>query len=81
MPAFDGTGPQGMGPLTGRGFGPCGRGFRRGWGCGLGRFFGRFRPQSSQTQTDDLTDYVKSLEEEVKLAKEELSRLAKDQKK
>jgi hypothetical protein len=24
MPKFDGTGPMGMGPRTGRGFGPCG---------------------------------------------------------
>lgn len=24
MPAGDGTGPQGRGPLTGRGLGPCG---------------------------------------------------------
>ena len=35
MPFQDGTGPRGMGPLTGRGFGPCGRNF--------GRSFGRFR--------------------------------------
>ncbi len=43
MPAFDQTGPQGQGPMTGRGFGPCGYGGgffggRRGWGfC---RWFG-----------------------------------------
>jgi len=38
MPAQDGTGPQGQGPLTGRGLGPCGRGFgfRRGFGRGFG---------------------------------------------
>lgn len=37
MPQQNGTGPQGMGPMTGRGMGPCagnkpagmGRGFRR----------------------------------------------------
>ena len=33
MPGFDRTGPTGYGPMTGRGFGPCGygrgRGFRR----------------------------------------------------
>jgi len=81
MPAFDGTGPRGMGPLTGRGFGPCGRGFRHGWGGGLGRFFGRFCSPSPQTQTDDLSNYVKSLEQEIKLAKEELIRLKKDQEK
>ena len=35
MPRFDGTGPGGYGPMTGRGFGPCGRGYgypmRRRW--------------------------------------------------
>jgi adenylosuccinate synthase len=29
MPYRDGTGPAGMGPRTGRGLGPCGRGFAR----------------------------------------------------
>ena len=38
MPAFDGTGPGGMGPMTGRGMGPCGGGY--GYGRGLGRGFG-----------------------------------------
>ena len=50
MPWGDGTGPLGMGPMTGRGFGFCsgynrpgaetprfGRGFRRGRGFGPGR--------------------------------------------
>jgi len=32
MPRYDGTGPTGGGPQTGRGFGPCSRGFRRGPG-------------------------------------------------
>lgn len=46
MPGFDSTGPNGQGPKTGRGMGPCGRGFGfgRGYGkrlgSGLGRFFG-----------------------------------------
>ena len=34
MPRFDRTGPGGMGPMTGRGLGPCGRGY--GWGRGSG---------------------------------------------
>ena len=50
MPAGDGTGPRGMGPMTGRGAGYCagycapgyanpwpGRGFGMGWGRGGGR--------------------------------------------
>ena len=32
MPAFDGTGPQGKGPLTGRGMGRCGGGQGKGKG-------------------------------------------------
>ena len=44
MPNMDKTGPQGMGPLTGRGMGSCGNGMRR--GCGMGfrkaRFFAGF---------------------------------------
>ncbi len=49
MPAGDGTGPMGMGPMTGRGLGYCagygapgyasplpGRGFGMGWGRGRG---------------------------------------------
>lgn len=35
MPRMDGTGPMGYGPFTGRGFGPCGRGMRRGFGRGF----------------------------------------------
>ncbi len=51
MPFGDGSGPGGMGPRTGRGFGYCsdfphpgfavGRGFGRGMGRGPGRGFGR----------------------------------------
>jgi len=36
MPRQDGTGPQGMGAMTGRGLGPCGSGMRRGCCRGLG---------------------------------------------
>ena len=48
MPGFDGTGPRGMGPMTGGGRGFCspwgmGRtyGFGRGYGYGRGYGFGR----------------------------------------
>lgn len=39
MPTFDGTGPQGKGPLTGRGMGTCkgGVGRQGGMGRGMGR--------------------------------------------
>ena len=32
MPRKDGTGPEGKGPNTGRGLGPCGKGLGRGPG-------------------------------------------------
>ena len=41
MPNRDRTGPSGQGPLTGRGFGPCGKGFSGRFGRGLGRGLGR----------------------------------------
>lgn len=49
MPGFNGTGPNGAGPMTGRGMGPCagnnvdarGFGAGRGMGRGLGRGAGR----------------------------------------
>jgi hypothetical protein len=58
MPYGDGTGPRGMGPMTGRGAGYCtgfaqtrfpGRAFGRGWfsfnrGAGRGRGRGMMRP-------------------------------------
>jgi len=54
MPRGDGTGPMGMGPMSGRAAGYCagypvpgymnpvsGRGYGMGWGRGYGRGFGR----------------------------------------
>ena len=37
MAGQDGTGPNALGPMTGRGLGPCGCGMRRGFGRGFGR--------------------------------------------
>ena len=58
MPGMDGTGPTGMGQLTGRGRGPCGRGL--GW-----------RRQRAPAQTDAerrqmLEEDLKNLETEKK---------------
>jgi hypothetical protein len=42
MPRRDGTGPEGLGPRTGRGAGPCGGSDEPGSeSVGLGRSFGR----------------------------------------
>jgi len=48
MPARDGTGPRGEGPMTGRGQGNCNpdnktTSFGRGCGCGRGRGCGQER--------------------------------------
>lgn len=69
MPALDQTGPQGMGPMTGRGFGPCGRGTGfgrgRGYGRGLGRYFG----------IKDLQEYKSALKEELEDVEKQLTDL------
>ena len=71
MPGNNGTGPMGMGPMTGRGLGPCGNGTRRGGG-GRG-FFGRgFR--RFWTKTDEKA----ALEEEEKMLAEELAQVKKE---
>lgn len=78
MPGYDGTGPTGSGPRTGRGLGPCGFGFwsRR---FGLGRGIGRRSPWASTSKSDQkqaLEEYRKSLEEEITSVKDELKNLA-----
>ena len=69
MPRFDGTGPSGFGPRTGRGFGPCGA--QVGFGRRLGCMFG-YRKYSEKEE-------VEMLEQELKAVQERLSEL-KDQK-
>lgn len=82
MPGFDRTGPMGMGPKTGRGFGPCGLGlgWRRkfGAGRGMGRYFGGWNwPQTKKNQLKALADYKKALEEELEDVKKEEGELSK----
>jgi hypothetical protein len=61
MPGRDGTGPNGLGPMTGRKLGPCNKDqqaqpiqFGRGMGCrrGCGQGFG-FRNNQNNEQTKD----------------------------
>jgi hypothetical protein len=63
MPYRDGTGPLGQGPLTGRGFGPCGRGLglRRGFCRGFGWRAQYFEPVELTKEQQK-----KILEEELK---------------
>lgn len=74
MPGFDGTGPAGVGPMTGRGMGPCGRGMARGYG--RGRCFARFGV-ASYNDVDMLKSEEKSLENELKFIREQISEVEK----
>jgi len=82
MPGYDKTGPIGMGPKTGKGFGPCGLGlgWRRhfGAGRGLGRYFNWMCPQNPKDQKKALIDYKKALEEELEDVNKEEKELAKE---
>jgi len=78
MPQLDQTGPQGLGPKTGSGLGPCagadrqGFGFGRGInrrGCGFGIGCRRFI--SPKNELAALEEEEKMLEEELALVKEE----------
>jgi len=71
MPAFDGTGPQGKGPLTGRGMGRCGGG--QGKGRGFGRRMVRCCDRVDQIPTKlDLEDYKNNLKKELEEVEKEL---------
>lgn len=87
MPGFDKTGPQGQGPMTGRGMGPCGKGRGmgmrmgfgkcRGYGRGLGRYFGWNAPQTKEDKKEDLVSYKKALQEEIEDIDKELADIQK----
>jgi hypothetical protein len=81
MPRFNGTGPEGQGPKTGRGMGPCGEGKSRGrlFGRGFGRGFGWRRFFTRSEEQGGLEQEKKDLENELKAVKERLDEL-KDQK-
>jgi hypothetical protein len=83
MPGQDGTGPQEMGALTGRGLGPCGNGMRRGCcGRGLGRGFG-FRARYSTPLTLTKDEEKKILEadlQDIESEKEAIQKRIKEMK-
>ncbi len=83
MPSFDQTGPSGQGPATGRGFGPCGRGYGRRWGGWLmkGMGFGmRRRLWTAEEEKAALDDEEKMLEEELAAVRKEKEDLARSRK-
>lgn len=83
MPGQNGTGPMGMGPMTGRGMGPCGGGFaygrgRRGdRGFGWRRFWGYYPTAmpSAEEEAKILAEDANLLEEELKGIKVRLAEL------
>jgi hypothetical protein len=88
MPGFNGTGPTGRGPRTGRGFGPCAmpagrQGLGLGWGRrftagrGLGRYFGWNYPETKEEQKQALAEYQKALEEELEDVRKEEAEIDK----
>ncbi|PIN98462.1 MAG: hypothetical protein COT90_04160 [Candidatus Diapherotrites archaeon CG10_big_fil_rev_8_21_14_0_10_31_34] len=84
MPGYNGFGPDGRGPLTGRGFGYCrkgfGRGFRRGFGrsCYFERPFRDFLHGPTLVKEEDkkfLEEELKELEEEKKAIEAKLKEI------
>jgi len=85
MPYKNGTGPNGQGPMTGRGMGPCagdaramgGRGMGRGNGAGrgMGRGYGMgFAPPVYAAPTKEMLQSEKAmLEAELKAIDEQLA--------
>jgi len=84
MPRLDKTGPQGQGPMTGRGLGACGSGVGYGRGLGRGRGYGLgcgcplcgFMPQviTEKQEKEMLQEQAKMLEQEIKAIKERLGK-------
>ena len=83
MPNMNGTGPQGMGAMTGRGLGPCGGGMRRGCGRGFGRGFGSglvgYRRQATLTK-DEEKKILEAELKEIDLEKQEIEERLKEMK-
>lgn len=75
MPRFDGTGPNGQGPMTGRGLGPCADGgsrvgwrrYFRGFGCrfGLGSGFGRNYPNQPSMTKEEKKEWLQAEKGEI----------------
>jgi predicted DNA-binding protein (UPF0251 family) len=89
MPNRNGMGPLGMGPMTGRGLGPCGRGmgnkqnlgqgFGRGFRQGFGRDYDNINSINTQAQNINQNNFSK--EQEKTALKEELLELELEEKK
>jgi len=89
MPGFNRTGPQGYGPMSGRGLGPCGRGLRmgtsRGFGQGMGRSLGHAAHEPTNTlrgtreqEIADLNAEKELMERDLKSVEQRIKELEKD---
>lgn len=81
MPRFDGTGPNGQGPRTGRGMGMCrgmgfgyGNGYGNGCGC-QGYGFGMNSMYSPKNRANLLKTQAQYLENELGALREEIKSL------
>lgn len=92
MPAYDGNGPQGQGPMTGRGMGNCegvgpatgygfgfgrGQGRRCGRGMGRGRGFGFNQPITAVDEKTYLENNIKAHQNQVQAMQKRLDELKK----
>ena len=84
MPNKDKTGPRGMGPMTGRGMGPCADAY--GPGLGRGRGYGRamcgwgyrqFRAMPKAERKEVLEQELEDLKGELEMVEAELKELGK----
>ena len=75
MPQGDRTGPQGQGPMTGRGLCVCGRGLRQGFGKGFGRRFAQPVQFSEADEKKVLEAELKEIEAEKEEIKGRLKEL------
>ncbi len=76
MPGGDGTGPEGRGPMTGRGYESCGGGFHHGHRCGfLHHHFYRM-PRTKAEEREAREGEIGIIEEELKAMREHLAELA-----
>ncbi len=78
MPTQDRTGPMGQGSLTGRGFGPCGRGMRRGFGRGFGRGCGFRFIEPIVLNENEEKQILEAELKEIELEKQEIEKRLKE---
>lgn len=77
MPRFDGTGPMGQGPMTGKGFGPCGMGSN--WKKRISKYSGLNCLKTKEEQKKALSNYKEALEKELEEVKKEERELDKEE--